>query len=191
MTRDDTTSAPPDAGAPPDPSGGTGAGPPADGADPGRSRKPRWPWFAGAVAVVLAVIVFASLYHVDYVVEAPGAALPVSSSITVDGAEQFPPEGQVNLTTVTISPDSITLIQYLAAKFDSAVEILDRDEVFGTATPEETREFNRFLMQDSQEKAVRVALGYLGVDTFVPEGRARVRRDRRGSRRPRSSRRRT
>jgi PDZ domain-containing protein len=170
MTRDDTISASADAAAPPDPAVGDDAGPPAGAAVPARSRRPLWPWFAGAAAVVLALVVFASLYHVDYVVEAPGTALPVSSSISVEGAEAFPPDGQVNLTTVTISPDSITLIQYLAAQFDSAVEVLDRDEVFGTGTPEEVREFNRFLMQDSQEKAVRVALGYLGIDTFVPKG---------------------
>ncbi|MFV2038760.1 MAG: PDZ domain-containing protein [Acidimicrobiales bacterium] len=135
---------------------------------------PSWPWIVGGVlAVLLAVgILFvafarAASVGVDEYILAPGSATDSASSIIVDGAETFPPEGEIAFTTVSIRRN-ITIWEWFTSRFDDSSELVPAERIDGTRTTEETRQVTQFQMDVSQDTATLVALNYLGYE-LVPQ----------------------
>lgn len=133
-----------------------------------RRRSPRtWYWGAGAVAlIVLAGAVLAAFtVTIPYYEFRPGSARPIAPLVQVEGVETFPPDGQVAFTTVSLNRS--TVATYVAAWFDSDVEVVEERVVLGDRSPSENRQFNLQLMDTSKQDAIRVALLALGYEVPV------------------------
>lgn len=114
------------------------------------------------VVVVIIGAWQALTWPLDYFAFSPGSATPTVGFIEVTGSEPFPPDGELFLTTV--SSRSVTVLDWIAAQFDPAVELRSSDEVLGGRTNDERREQNQAAMLSSQEVAELVALRHLGFD---------------------------
>jgi len=129
----------------------------------GPPRPPRWPfWTLGSMLVVLGLI-YGSLFliHVPYATIAPGHANETTSLIAVDGADVYPPTGDVLYTTVSIRY-SVQLWRAIQGWRDSNIDVPSMDQVTGGRSVSETSKVNQDLMKGSKDTAVLVALRYLG-----------------------------
>ncbi len=121
-------------------------------------------WGATLTGVVAAaVIVGGILLKLPYVALVPGAARDTEPLLTIDGIEEYPSEGELMYLTVRVRQRP-NVWEYLWLRFDSDVEVLPEEVILGDRTPEENREFNLELMNDSKKVAVAVALEELGYD---------------------------
>jgi Lon-like protease len=157
----------------PAPDGPTGPDPViVDGAGRRRTRT----YVLGAViGVVLAVVVAVSFIRLPYYRYAPGTLYPTEGLINVDGSSAFRGDGgQIDFTTV--SSKKATVLDYLLARFDPAVEMIDADKVDGPNQPEQTRRINLEMMSDSKRDAEVMALRKLGYPVEVTGTGALVRR---------------
>lgn len=122
------------------------------------------PFLAASVAIFVAVTatIASFLITLPYYAIAPGSARTVTDLITVaDGAEKYPPEGEVLLTTVSLGETKA--IEAFAGWLDDDVDVVRREQIVPPETSgEEFRELNQLLMEDSQMTAVVVALRRLG-----------------------------
>lgn len=131
---------------------------------------------AVAGALIVALLAVAALLPVPYVVYSPGPVEDTlgewdgSPVIQVDGAETYPTDGVLDLTTVGVTPADVKLdlLTALRAWVDPNRAVIPRDLVYpeGT-TAEESRAENAQLLERSQESAKVAALRELGYD--VPE----------------------
>jgi PDZ domain-containing protein len=121
--------------------------------------------WAGTVVGVVAVaaIVGGILLKLPYVALVPGAARDTEPLLTIDGIEEYPSEGELMYLTVRVRQRP-NVWEYLWLRFDADVEVLPEEVILGDRTPEENREFNLELMNDSKKVAVAVALEELGYD---------------------------
>jgi PDZ domain-containing protein len=129
---------------------------------------------SGALLVVL--VAAASLFPVPYVVYSPG---PVEDTlgvwdgepvIEISGAETYPTEGVLDLTTVGVTPADrkLGLLGAMQAWLDPDRTVLPRELVYPQdVTADEAREENAQLLERSQETAKVAALRELGLE--VPE----------------------
>ena len=111
----------------------------------------------------------ASLIDVPYVALVPGTARDTEPLLAVDGVEQYPSEGELLFTTVRVRQRP-NLWEYLWLNVDGDATVVPEEEILGTRTPEENREFNLTLMNDSKQVAVAVALDELGYDAIGTDG---------------------
>lgn len=129
-----------------------------------------------AAAVIVTLIALASLLPVPYVVYSPG---PVEDTlgewdghpvVQVEGADTFPTDGVLDLTTVAVTPADarLGLVPALRAWIDPRRAVLPRELVYpeGT-TAEQSRQENAQMLVRSQESAKVAALRELEYD--VPE----------------------
>jgi Lon-like protease len=132
--------------------------------------------FAVAGAVLVALIAVAALLPVPYVVYSPGPLEDTLGEwegepvIEVDGAETFPTEGILDLTTVGVTPADrkLDLISALRAWIDPDRAVVPRELVYPEGvTAEQSREANAQMLERSQESARVAALRELGYE--VPE----------------------
>jgi PDZ domain-containing protein len=132
--------------------------------------------FAVAGAVLVALVAVAALLPVPYVVYSPGPLEDTLGEwegepvIEVEGAETFPTEGILDLTTVGVTPADrkLDLISALRAWIDPDRAVLPREFVYPEGvTAEESREANAQMLERSQESARVAALRELGYE--VPE----------------------
>jgi PDZ domain-containing protein len=121
--------------------------------------------WAGTVLGVLAaaMIVGGILLKLPYVALVPGTARDTEPLLTIDGIEEYPSEGELMYLTVRVRQRP-NVWEYLWLRFDADVEVLPEEVILGDRTPEENREFNLELMNDSKKVAVAVALEELGYD---------------------------
>ncbi len=133
-------------------------------------------YLVGAVfGVVLAIFVGVSFIRLPYYRYSPGTLYPTEGLISVDGTEAFKgDDGQIDFTTV--SSKRATVLDYLLARFDPAVEMVDADKVDGPNQPEQTRQINLEMMSDSKRDAEVVALRKLGYPVDITGTGALVRR---------------
>ncbi len=143
-------------------------------APPAPPTGPSWRWVVGGslAALLTAAVLFVafagvSSVGVDEYLLAPGSATDSAASITIEGAETFPPEGEIAFTTVSIRRE-ITIWEWFASRFDGTTELVPAERIDGTRTSEETRQITQFQMNVSQDTATLVALNYLGYE-LVPE----------------------
>ncbi|WP_203336798.1 YlbL family protein [Nocardioides limicola] len=127
---------------------------------------------AGLLAAPLLLALWGAAIFVPlpYVTYTPGITVDVlgdGSVIQVDGAEAYPHDGGLLMTTVYVTqPDGkINLLDAVGAWLDRSTAIVPRDVIYG---PTETRDSNRrqsqVMMVSSQDSAVAAAMRALGHD---------------------------
>ncbi len=132
--------------------------------------RPVW-WMAfGAFTFLIAGCVAAGFFiKTDSVALVPGSARDTEALVEIEGAESFPSDGEILLTTVRLrQPLSVWEQLWLGLSDDN--ELLPREAVFGDRTADENTEVNLQLMADSKEVAVAVALEQLGYDAISSDG---------------------
>ena len=113
--------------------------------------------------VVIAAVIGGLLLKVPYVALVPGSARDTEPLLAVDGIDEYPSEGELLLLTVRFQTRP-NLWEYLWLRMDDDAQVVPEENIFGDRTPEENREFNLELMNDSKRVAVAVALEQLGYD---------------------------
>lgn len=130
-------------------------------------RIPRWPLVISGVLVAMAVLSVA-LWNValPYLAWSPGPTPEVVDLLTVEGADQYPVEG--DLYMLTVSQQDLNLYEWLAAMADSQVDVIERTAVRPIdVTQEEYQRQSRQRMDESKTAAVSVALDRLGYEVTV------------------------
>lgn len=127
--------------------------------EPRRRRWARW-GVPGAVAVLL--LLGAAQLNLPYYALAPGDARQVNDLIRVPDDREFPPEGRVLLSTVSLS--QVNALQALRGWLDREIDVLPEDQVLGTTRRDDFTRQNLQLMDDSKQAAVVVALRRLGYE---------------------------
>ena len=126
-------------------------------------------WVFGMVGfVVVAAIVGGIVLRVPYVALVPGTARDTEPLLAVDGLDEYPSEGELLLLTVRFRTRP-NLWEYLWLRMDNDADVVPEENIFGDRTPEENREVNLDLMNDSKRVAVAVALEQLGYDAVLSD----------------------
>jgi Lon-like protease len=123
----------------------------------------------GVLVLLLAGLWFMTTWHLHYLAFYPGETEETVGRVSIDGAEVFPPEGSLLFVTVR-SRDSLTPLEWIAAKLDPAVDIYDRDLILRGRTSEERQADNLEMMLGSQDTAELVALEAVGFDVVSGAG---------------------
>lgn len=128
---------------------------------------PRWP-FAAASALVALAILSVVMWNIElpYLAWSPGPTPEVVDLLTIEGADQYPVEG--DLYMLTVSQQDLNVYELLAAVADSQVDVLERTAVRPIdVTPEEYQRQSRERMDESKAAAISVALDRLGYEVTV------------------------
>ena len=122
----------------------------------------------GGVLLVLFGVLGTTL-PVPYVAQVPGPTYNTLGDIdgepiiSVEGRERNEAEGNLNLTTVGVGRDGLSLVQAVRGWFDDEVAVVPEESVYPPdRTVEETRQANRRAFLTSEQAAESVALGHLG-----------------------------
>lgn len=138
--------------------------------DGSSTRKAMWQWVGGMVGFVLAAAVLGGLlFKVPYVALVPGSARDTEPLLEVEGIESYPSDGELLLTTVRVRQRP-NLWEYLWLQADGDTDVVAEEVILDGRTPEENREFNLSLMNDSKSVAIAVALEQLGYDAITSDG---------------------
>ena len=144
-----------------------------------RRRRLRRSVAVGAVLVVVALIAAVFTVPINVVIEAPGPTWNVldngsSSSqdvLKVSGAETYPTEGALRMTTVSVSGCPgypVTTADLIAAWFSADRRIVDRNQVCPQdQSAEQVEETGKAQMTASQDSAVIAALIETGLATSM------------------------
>ncbi|WP_241237303.1 YlbL family protein [Brachybacterium saurashtrense] len=126
-----------------------------------------------SLAVLCVMILVGSLLPVPYVIERPGPAIDVLGEyqdeqiLVIEGADTYETEGALMMTTVSVDGGPgyrVTPVEVVTAWFSPTRQVLPREAVFPEGqTREETALTNVAAMSTSQQGAVAVALGELGI----------------------------
>ena len=147
--------------------------------------------------LVAALLLLATLMPLPYVIYRPGLTIDVLGEqsereiVQVDGAESYYDDGELRMTTVTVTPPrpaEVNLLQLMTAWADRDNAVIPYDSVYRPdETPEENDRQGAIQMVSSQDTAIAVALTELdyevetaievqAVDAGSPaEGRLQVR----------------
>ena len=152
-------------------SSGTSLSPPPTLIEPSPDERRRWHerrWVRVLVVVAFLVgglIASTFVVRVPYYAYSPGSLRPTPGLVQIEGAEVYPPEGEVLLTTVSVSRRRLTAWGAFLGWLDPTVTVVDEEVVVGPGLDREaTRQFNLQLMTSSKEVATYVALDRLGYD---------------------------
>lgn len=125
-------------------------------------------------ALLMALLTVALAIPVPYAVRQPGPTVDTlgkrdgTALITISGAETYPSEGQLRLTTVSVSGSSryrVGTLASLRAWFDSTSSVVPREVIFPEdETAQEAEERSQAQMTSSQENATAAALEALGYE---------------------------
>lgn len=127
------------------------------------------PWVVvAAVAGILATIA-GGIVEVPYFAIAPGSALAVTPLVDVLEGPEFPPEGGVYLTTVSLQ--QATVLQAIEGWLDPAVDVVEEEVILPPETDAaQLREINLQFMDRSKESALGVAFEHLDYDAIKGNG---------------------
>lgn len=126
-----------------------------------------------AGGLLVGMVVVASFLPVPYVVFSPGPTADVLGEvngepvISADGARTYPTDGQLDLTTVAVTPAAadLGLVQAVTAWIDPDQAVLPRSVVYPEGrTADEVDQVNATLWTGSQDAAKAAALTYLGYE---------------------------
>lgn len=133
---------------------------------------PRWVWFT-AIAVA-AVVLAGNIVRVPYYSLGPGPATNVLTRMKITGVETYPTEGELLLTTASVSDRPLTVFQAAWTWFEADVSLVERERLVPpNVTDEEQELINKFQIESSKIEAEVAAFRALGRD--VPRRRgARV-----------------
>lgn len=127
---------------------------------------------AGIGLVVPALALAANVVMVDRWANAPGTADDVESRVGFvslpDGVTADDSPGEILF--VTITGPRLNALQWLVGNHDNDVAILDREEKFGKATPNQEREIALQMMRDAKDVAEYVAYRRLGFGGTLEAG---------------------
>lgn len=133
----------------------------------------RWNLPTVSAVGALGLSALALVLPVDFVTESPGPTFNTTGDykdrklISIEGANTFPTDGRLDMTTVQVAggPNStIGALQVLSSWFDPSHAVLPSDLVYSPAlSSQEVSERNSADMTNSQEIAQAAALTYLGV----------------------------
>lgn len=138
--------------------------------DSSSTRRAMWQWVGGMLGFVIAAAVLGGLlFKVPYVALVPGSARDTEPLLMVEGLESYPSEGELLLTTVRVRQRP-NLWEYLWLQADGDTDVVAEEVILAGRTPEENREFNLELMNDSKSIAIAVALEQLGYDAITSDG---------------------
>jgi PDZ domain-containing protein len=130
------------------------------------------------LACVLLVLLFsaAAFLPVPYVTMSPGPTVDVFSErdgkeiVQVEGHKRYPTEGDLRLTTVSVTGpgQELSLAEALAAWWDNTRAVYPRDAVYEPEqTEQDVRTESTVQMVSSQDTAIAAALTELGFDLPV------------------------
>ncbi len=122
-----------------------------------------------------AVLVVATLsLQVPYFLVSPGPAENVPPLVRVEGAEMYPVNGRLLLTTVSLR-EVRNLAETIRALVADSVELIHRDRIIPPGrTDDEVDRVNEEMMERSQIFAAAAALIHLGYDVDISGAGARV-----------------
>jgi PDZ domain-containing protein len=126
------------------------------------ARRLLWGALGSVAAVVVAVLIAASLITVPYVIIAPGQTYVATDLVSVPGGvSAYPPGGEVRFVTVSERVDP-SVIEKFQADHDGDDQVLTKKEVFGNQSPQQNDTLNAQAMTSSKDIASYVALKQLG-----------------------------
>lgn len=156
-----TPSVPP--GPPTDPAGGPVPVPPAPPpGPPRRTHRPLWIALAVLGSLLGAGLVGSAFVTVPYYTIAPGNARATEPLIAIDEDRAHPADGEVMFTTVSVR--RTTVLGALRGWLDPNIDVVPDERILGDQTPDENRQLNLQLMDNSKQLASVVALRELGYD---------------------------
>jgi Lon-like protease len=130
-----------------------------------------------AAPLVAVLLVLASFAPLPYVTYRPGGTLDVLGDgdngqeiIQVDGHKTYRDDGQLRMTTVSVTPkeNNLNLFQVMGAWLDPDDAVYPKEAVYpDDKTADQVRDEGQVQMVSSQDTAVAVALGALG-ETVTP-----------------------
>ena len=134
-----------------------------------RERRSRqWLWIPAGVLTVVGVAVGLSfLIKVPYYAFSAGSLYQTQEMILVEGPPTFPPDGDVLLTTISVSQDRLSAFEAFMGWLDPTISVYEEKSIIGDADRETIREFNLQQMTSSQDVATYVALDRLGYDVSI------------------------
>jgi PDZ domain-containing protein len=119
--------------------------------------------------VLLVQLLVASQLRVPWVGIEPGSATSAENRVNVTGVATYP-DDDGDILFLTVRTNRLTALEWLQRARDPYVDIRREDDVYGTQTPQESRQVNLQLMTRSKSNAELVALTYLGHDVYRPTG---------------------
>ena len=136
----------------------------ADHASSGRPKGPRWPLWAAAGFILMAGLAAASWFvTLPYYALWPGPVEEVSDLVQVDGGPSVY-ELNGDLYMLTVSLQEVNAFGFAQGWIDPRIDLVAREAIRREGvTPEEHRQVNLRLMDDSKETAIAVALRYVGL----------------------------
>lgn len=127
------------------------------------------PWVVVAAVAGVVATVAGGIVEVPYFAIAPGSALAVTPLVDVLEGPEFPPEGGVYLTTVSLQ--QTTVLQAIEGWLDPAVDVVDEEVILPPDTDAaQLREINLQFMDRSKESALGVAFEHLDYDAIKGSG---------------------
>ncbi len=140
-----------------------------------RRRLPVWPFVAAGAMLLVGAFVFAAVaipISMPYYAMSPGPVSDVSDYIQVEEPSDTT-EGE--LFFLTVSLQEVNVLEWVAAKLDSRVDLAPRENIRPAGvSQEELRAQNLALMETSKQAAKYVALTYLGYDVTYKGFGARI-----------------
>lgn len=112
--------------------------------------------------VACVAFVGAALIRIPYYALAPGAIRPTESLIDLGTGVRDPEAGEVSFATVSVD-GRLSLLQALSGWWDGTIDVVPEDRILQGQSPQESKQANQVLMNDSKDVAVHVALGALGL----------------------------
>ena len=136
---------------------------------PAPERRAGRPWLVAAAVGGIVATIAGGVVEVPFFAIAPGSALAVTPLVEVVEGPEFPPEGGVYLTTVSLQ--QATVLQAIEGWLDPAVDVVDEEVILPPDTDaEQLREINLQFMDRSKESALGVAFEHLDYDAIKGNG---------------------
>jgi PDZ domain-containing protein len=123
-------------------------------------RRHRWLWWAVPVGVLGALLVGSLFVNLPYYAISPGTAPAVSTRLSVPKDLNYPPQGQVLLTTVSLQ--RVRPLEALRGWLDDDIDVVPEERILGPTPRKDFRQQNAQEMDDSILVAEVVALRKLG-----------------------------
>jgi len=129
----------------------------------GYMRNP-WTYVIGIPILMLSLLAVAFAFWTrPFYALSPGNVRETTSRVAVSDSDVYLPEGRLGFVTVSLT-ERVTMWEYLWAKMDDKIDLVEEELINGDGTAEEKRELDRRRMTDSKNDASVVALEYLGYE---------------------------
>lgn len=126
-------------------------------------------WAASLLTfLIIASAVTVNVVRLPYYAFSPGTLRETVDLVEIDGVTVYQPEGDVLLTTVSVSNRRLTAWQAFLGWVDPTVTVVDEELVIGPARDRDAvRQMNLQMMDTSKDLATYVALDHLGYEVEI------------------------